>query len=103
MVIASYMVKLSAWGHICTLYNAHKSYSHSLCPVLTVLKFTVRYPRYELAKKSYSADVMLHLGDQVYNKGEDSDKTLQIFDRNIINFMFLKSHFNLTFSCFRIN
>ncbi|XP_023319733.1 uncharacterized protein LOC111694908 [Eurytemora carolleeae] len=37
-------------------------------------------PWYELAKKSYTADVMLHLGDQVYNKGEDNDKTLQIFD-----------------------
>jgi len=33
-----------------------------------------------LAKKSYDVDVMLHLGDQVYNKGEDNDKTLQLFD-----------------------
>ena len=36
-------------------------------------------PWYELARKSYHADVMLHLGDQVYNKGEDSDNTQQLF------------------------
>ena len=36
-------------------------------------------PWYELARKSYHTDVMLHLGDQVYNKGEDSDNTQQLF------------------------
>lgn len=37
-------------------------------------------PWYELAKKSYNVDCMLHLGDQVYNKGEDNDNILQLFD-----------------------
>jgi len=36
-------------------------------------------PWYMLAKKSYHTDVMLHLGDQVYNKGEDNDNTLDLF------------------------
>ena len=36
-------------------------------------------PWYEIAKKSYRTDVILHLGDQVYNKGEDNDKTCQLF------------------------
>lgn len=37
-------------------------------------------PWYELARKTYTADVMLHLGDQVYNKGEDNENTQKIFD-----------------------
>ena len=36
-------------------------------------------PWYEIAKRSYNTDVILHLGDQVYNKGEDNDKTCQLF------------------------
>ena len=36
-------------------------------------------PWHEVARKSYDYDVILHLGDQVYNKGEDSDKTCQLF------------------------
>ena len=36
-------------------------------------------PWYELAGKSYQADVMLHLGDQIYNKGEDSYNTQLLF------------------------
>ena len=36
-------------------------------------------PWHEIAKKSYNYDVILHLGDQVYNKGEDSDKTCELF------------------------
>ena len=32
-------------------------------------------PWHELAGKSYEADVMLHLGDQIYNKGEDTNNT----------------------------
>ena len=35
--------------------------------------------RYEIARQSLSCDVVLHLGDQVYNKGEDSDKTCELF------------------------
>jgi len=38
-------------------------------------------PWYELARKTYSADVVLHLGDQVYNTGEDNDNTMQIFGK----------------------
>ena len=37
-------------------------------------------PWYELAKKSYHADLTLHLGDQVYAKGEDIETTMAIFD-----------------------
>jgi len=36
-------------------------------------------PWYELARKTYNTDVVLHLGDQVYNKGEDNDNTQQLF------------------------
>ena len=36
-------------------------------------------PWYDIAKRSYKTDVILHLGDQVYNKGEDNDKTCQLF------------------------
>jgi len=36
-------------------------------------------PWYEIAGKTYNADVILHLGDQVYNKGEDSDHTCALF------------------------
>ena len=35
--------------------------------------------RYEIARQSLACDVVLHLGDQVYNKGEDSDNTQQLF------------------------
>ena len=35
--------------------------------------------RYEIARQSLTSDVVLHLGDQVYNKGEDSDKTCELF------------------------
>eukprot|EP00090_Calanus_glacialis_P022732 TRINITY_DN35023_c0_g1_i1.p1 TRINITY_DN35023_c0_g1~~TRINITY_DN35023_c0_g1_i1.p1 ORF type:complete len:558 (-),score=155.12 TRINITY_DN35023_c0_g1_i1:176-1849(-) len=38
-------------------------------------------PWYELARKTYSSDVVLHLGDQVYNTGEDNDNTQQIFGK----------------------
>jgi len=38
-------------------------------------------PWYELARKTEFTDVMLHLGDQVYNKGEDNDNTQKLFDR----------------------
>jgi len=38
-------------------------------------------PWYELVKKCYSADVTLHLGDQIYNQGEDSSNALKLFDR----------------------
>jgi len=37
-------------------------------------------PWYELARKTEFTDVMLHLGDQVYNKGEDNDNTQKLFD-----------------------
>jgi len=42
-------------------------------------------PWYELAKKSYHADVSLHLGDQVYAKGEDIETTMAIFDETFEN------------------
>merc|ERR1719369_1097229 len=38
-------------------------------------------PWYEIARKTYNSDVVLHLGDQVYNKGEDNDNTMHLFDR----------------------
>ena len=38
-------------------------------------------PWYELARKTEFADVMLHLGDQVYNKGEDNENTQMLFDQ----------------------
>ena len=36
-------------------------------------------PWHELAGKSYEADVILHLGDQIYNKGEDTNNTQLLF------------------------
>jgi len=38
-------------------------------------------PWYEIARKTYTSDVVLHLGDQVYNKGEDNDNTMQLFNK----------------------
>ena len=38
-------------------------------------------PWYEIARKTYNTDVVLHLGDQVYNKGEDNDNTMHLFDK----------------------
>ena len=41
--------------------------------------------RYEIARQSLACDVVLHLGDQVYNKGEDSDKTCELFGEATTN------------------
>ena len=38
-------------------------------------------PWYEIAKRSYNTDVILHLGDQVYNKGEDYQQSYQLFGK----------------------
>ena len=36
-------------------------------------------PWYQVAAQTYNTDVILHLGDQVYNKGEDNDATCDLF------------------------
>ena len=49
-------------------------------------------PWYELAKKTYNADVTLHLGDQVYAKGEDIETTMAIFDKSFETLPQKKQH-----------